>query len=348
MVVPLAKNGLPDVGMKQRVKRKQLPCAADTREQIRSQVHFQKLQLSSEQLVLDGQPCLEVLASGDYDSPKCVMHVDLQSYSTGIAHHSSDRSCGGALDVHDVSEPVIFGAEAVAGGLDESVVVSLLEQLWQAAGLASTAEMARTSDQWLLLGFQTADPTRDLRGVGVLGLRQLVHFCRAGGVEVARSVVRGSTPAGKLVCASKKRLHPPFPLAAASLNVTHMLCCHLRLLELGGGGGGGICRCSEQVIDACLQLQHRLPEDSPPLIDLLHEQMLCWLHTRWARLETTQQKLIEFPAILSDLRAHLISTLAHAPTPWQLPTILLTLRMGRSSSALMTEHCCRTVVCKSR
>jgi ELMO domain-containing protein len=55
--------------------------------------------------------------------------------------------------------------------------INLLQQLWVAAG-KPTNSYNRLGTQWGALGFQGEDPTTDLRGGGVLALRQLVHFAQ--------------------------------------------------------------------------------------------------------------------------------------------------------------------------
>lgn len=60
---------------------------------------------------------------------------------------------------------------------DNRAHVNLLQQLWVAVG-KPLASYARMGKQWTELGFQGEDPATDLRGAGILGLRQLVHFAQ--------------------------------------------------------------------------------------------------------------------------------------------------------------------------
>ncbi|CCW65109.1 unnamed protein product [Phytomonas sp. EM1] len=55
--------------------------------------------------------------------------------------------------------------------------LSLLQQLWVAIG-RPLSTYKRTGEHWEQLGFQGEDPATDLRGGGVLALRQLVHFAK--------------------------------------------------------------------------------------------------------------------------------------------------------------------------
>ncbi|CAC9497224.1 conserved hypothetical protein [Leishmania infantum JPCM5] len=56
--------------------------------------------------------------------------------------------------------------------------MNLLQQLWMAAGKPATT-YSPLGQHWASIGFQGVDPVTDLRGGGVLALRQLVHFAQA-------------------------------------------------------------------------------------------------------------------------------------------------------------------------
>lgn len=60
---------------------------------------------------------------------------------------------------------------------DNRAHVNLLEQLWAASG-KPLSMYARMGEQWTELGFQGDDPTTDIRGSGILGLRQFVSFAQ--------------------------------------------------------------------------------------------------------------------------------------------------------------------------
>lgn len=52
----------------------------------------------------------------------------------------------------------------------------MLEQLWDVL-MPNQPRDSRFTKQWIDIGFQGADPVTDLRGSGLLGLKQLHSFC---------------------------------------------------------------------------------------------------------------------------------------------------------------------------
>ncbi|CAJ1027269.1 ELMO/CED-12 family, putative [Leishmania lindenbergi] len=77
----------------------------------------------------------------------------------------------------DVSLRALNVERATAFDKDNSSHVNLLQQLWMATG-KSAATYSSLGPQWGSIGFQDVDPVTDLRGGGVLALRQLVHFAQ--------------------------------------------------------------------------------------------------------------------------------------------------------------------------
>uniref|UniRef100_A0A7S1GDN2 ELMO domain-containing protein n=1 Tax=Bicosoecida sp. CB-2014 TaxID=1486930 RepID=A0A7S1GDN2_9STRA len=68
--------------------------------------------------------------------------------------------------------------------------MDLLRALWTSMGVGGgeAAAFERVSRAWTEIGFQNADPVSDLRGYGVLGLRNLAFFAREYAAEAARIV----------------------------------------------------------------------------------------------------------------------------------------------------------------
>jgi len=232
---------------------------------------------------------------------------------------------------------------------DESAHGPLLHALWRAA---FAGEYSRTSDKWISLGFQTEDPARDLRGAGALGLRQLLRFCMSGGIGVMRTVTRERTT---------RHASSTFPLAAASLNVSLMLCSHFRLVT-SAGGAGAVAPCSDATLRKLLSFQQTLgmvastsplpnaPAASPVEgsevaerresqgvsqlagLDLMHEKLLLRLYDAWVALPPGPPKLMRFPMLLAELRQHLRSSCAGTPGAWSIgPTSVLAALRAPSS-----------------
>jgi len=198
--------------------------------------------------------------------------------------------------------------------------LSLTRLAPRSPGAQPQEPFARFNHHWEeTLGFQTDDPVRDLRGARALGLKQLVHFCStSGNLEV---ITHGGSA---------------FPLAAASLNVTLMLCSHLGLLTMPAGGSSAIAPCSDDVILAFMRLHAALAADHEATgsasaslcLDLMHTQCLRWLLDRWERLDLSPRapRIMQFPALLRDLRAHIKTTLPLVEAPWSIGALLLALR----------------------
>merc|ERR1712087_537263 len=154
---------------------------------------------------------------------------------------------------------------AVAEAYDDQKHQHLLRSLWRAMSLEDST-YCRCSWRWLYLGFQGDNPTNDLRGIGAFGLQQLVHFVQRGG--------------GLVVLRENDAHAVPFPLAAASFNVTHMLTGFLRLSNAPTPGP----RCS----DATFCLITRLAVSCPQILDLIHTEITRALADRWFRMQSTQ------------------------------------------------------------
>ena len=96
--------------------------------------------------------------------------------------------------------------------------VELLTRLW-ACAFGADSKCALVSDRWIHLGFQSSEPAKDFRGMGILGLANLVYF----GEHYADVFQR-------LVAAQRKR---DYPLACAGINITSLL---LELLNMRDEG----------------------------------------------------------------------------------------------------------------
>jgi len=98
---------------------------------------------------------------------------------------------------------------------------AMLMRLWQAT-FPNTALESRVSEQWKMLGFQGTDPATDFRGMGLLGLHNLLYFAENHS-EIFRAIV--TEQAGR-----KER---DFPVAVAGINITGMLVELFKITNIG-------------------------------------------------------------------------------------------------------------------
>lgn len=92
----------------------------------------------------------------------------------------------------------------------------LLRGLWEAAG-KSPARFSQRSEEWAELGFQGLDPATDLRGGGVLALRQFVDFAHRHNNEFREMMAFNK----KTLAAGKQSW---YPIALVSIQLTaHLL-----------------------------------------------------------------------------------------------------------------------------
>ena len=118
-------------------------------------------------------------------------------------HHCANQICG--------YQRLKYEVETLrATQFDESVHVGKLECLWAALMDVDIKPFIRKSKQWGDIGFQGDDPKTDLRGVGILGLENLLFFAKRFD-NAARNILAHSH-------------HPKYgyPMAVVSLNLTHM------------------------------------------------------------------------------------------------------------------------------
>lgn len=101
---------------------------------------------------------------------------------------------------------------------NDSVQVTLLTVLYQKLTRKSASLCPRIGNHWDLIGFQGTDPISDLRGVGLLGLFQLVHFVLSPVTsELAQRVYKLSLISNHT-----------FPFSALGMSITQITLSNLR------------------------------------------------------------------------------------------------------------------------
>ncbi|CAM9636570.1 unnamed protein product [Pylaiella littoralis] len=127
----------------------------------------------------------EAKGIGDEDHPRLVWCLQVLN-AVNTVHEKTQRMRQTKYDAEDPAH------------------VAQLEALW-----ASLKPGSRRTDGWESLGFQNGErPESDFRGMGLLGLHQLVFFAEARNVE-AQQILSGSI--------NPKRY---YPFAAAGINIT--------------------------------------------------------------------------------------------------------------------------------
>jgi hypothetical protein len=89
----------------------------------------------------------------------------------------------------------------------------LWKELWSLLSTTTANYPGDVGTHWVDLGFQQSNPSSDLRGAGIVGLKHLINFVRCN-VDFSRSVLQK---------------YPNFPFCVAGLNASHCLFYHLQL-----------------------------------------------------------------------------------------------------------------------
>jgi len=192
----------------------------------------------------------------------------------------------------------------------------LLVDLWSM--IYPTDLYERTSSRWSILGFQSDDPARDLRGAGLMSLRHLHQFISAVGTSFLREQASG------------------FSLALASFTCTAMLCRYLGLNKMLIFPG-----CADH--SASAQLQRRFLElhasSGHDVLQRLHVRLLLHMSRQWTAMQTPETTVMDFPIVLKATYTHLHRALTVAPRPWQLGSLLVTLGRESIDSWSVLEAC---------
>jgi hypothetical protein len=198
--------------------------------------------------------------------------------------------------------------------------VKLLRRLW-ACGFGHDQPFQLQSERWVHLGFQSADPAKDFRGMGVLGLANLVYF----GEHYADVFQR-------LVSAQRKR---DYPLACAGINITSLL---LELLNMKDEGEPAT-------------VQGRAPFDAEWGCDMFHffchmfyrdrafEDMYCFCLRLLDRMYVSMDAdYADFNTVLAALKSRLVEALAQRPLSFREFKRLIAAGSVESESGSVTSN----------
>lgn len=150
-----------------------------------------------------------------------------------------------------------------------------------------------TGPCWQSIGFQSTEPTRDLRGSGVLGLKQLTYFVR---VYPGRAVAMRQrqwelrAQADSDADDDNEPVARTYPWAAVGINITRMICELFSVLSpYGAPGGFETARCGFW-----------------PLLrdEFFVDELYCAVFEQVDRLFTSRELgYMDFPALLAEIRS---------------------------------------------
>ena len=134
---------------------------------------------------------------------------------------SGDNNINANMRTPSRAELEVLGAVELAKRTsfddDEPSHVALLTRLWVASFPFEPFE--RISPMWQSVGFQNKDPVKDLRGGGLLALRQLVHLAEKKPAVMAQLQ---DNRAGRYLRPDHAE-SPNYPIAAAAVGVSCLL-----------------------------------------------------------------------------------------------------------------------------
>jgi len=164
---------------------------------------------------------------------------------------------------------------------------ALLRRLWQVI-MPNVKLTVLISPQWKLIGFQGNNPETDFRGMGLLGLLNLIYFAENYTYKV-QSIIRSNRD---------------YPWAVTGINITHML---LKMLHLT----------DELVNQPAPDHSWHTPllnlfyyADNDDTFDELYSQSFLLFDRLWAH---HNGKYMDFPMIIQQLQRHLEQLLNRKP-----------------------------------
>mmetsp|Transcript_11110 Transcript_11110/g.45297 ORF Transcript_11110/g.45297 Transcript_11110/m.45297 type:complete len:730 (+) Transcript_11110:214-2403(+) len=100
---------------------------------------------------------------------------------------------------------------------------AMLMQLWRAV-FPDLELKSRVSEQWKAMGFQGTDPATDFRGMGLLGLSNLIYIAEKHPVIFRRIVKEQAS-----------RDDNDYPVAVTGISITQLLVTHFKVEKAGSG-----------------------------------------------------------------------------------------------------------------
>mmetsp|Transcript_9315 Transcript_9315/g.19029 ORF Transcript_9315/g.19029 Transcript_9315/m.19029 type:complete len:328 (-) Transcript_9315:208-1191(-) len=221
--------------------------------------------------------------------------------------------------------------------------MGFLKKLWATSFPGQPFELP--SEEWKQLGFQGRDPRSDLRGCGVMGLRQL-----------CTTLLAHRAALDEVFVGAQQSALSDFPLSIASINTTGMLLSHLHLapklalsflrqrteashatlhgfLSLGFESEGYFSRYDE---DANLGEEQARVARLERALDVMHAQLLLGLAREWREMldANPSTTIMDFPIALRAVHSRMCGTLRSLQgAPWALRHVESSLAKSQASMA---------------
>jgi len=157
----------------------------------------------------------------------------------------------------------------------------MLLKLWKLL-FPDTPLENRVSKQWKMLGFQGTDPATDFRGMGLLGLRNLLYMA-----ENYNDKLR------KIISDQTQRNEHEYPVAVAGINVSQML---FELLHVGA--------------ESPAKPLFNILFDNPNAFEEMYCVALQVLDLTWVQMNASY---MEFRNVINSVRKIISEVLAHNP-----------------------------------
>lgn len=165
----------------------------------------------------------------------------------------------------------------------------LLKKLWTLT-YPNVKLDSRVSEQWKQLGFQGTDPATDFRGMGLLGLLNLIYFA-----ETYTDIFR------KIVVTQATRKEKDYPVAVAGINVSQMLCDLLHIDQ----------RLNTEGSDVNTIVIYQVLFDHPKAFEELYCIVFKVLDSTWDEMNASY---MDFPKVIAAVKKRVTEVLQTNPS----------------------------------
>jgi len=168
-----------------------------------------------------------------------------------------------------------------------------LMKLWTSVFPDETL-VSRVSEQWKTMGFQNVDPGTDFRGMGLLGLNNLLYFA-----ENKPDVLR------EIVLEQASRKERDYPVAVVGINVTQALYQIFDVVKCSNALANGVNPASNQI-----DRVYRVLFDQPQAFQEIYCIAFQMLDYTWDEMKASY---MDFPKVLAAVKKQLEAILSKEP-----------------------------------